>query len=218
MTAQILVMAKNPVPGRVKTRLCPPATYETAARIAAAALTDTLDAVAATPADRRVLVLAGATADHPAPPHPSTVDMVAQRGDGLAHRLANAFADTARPGTAALLVGMDTPQLEPALLTAAIHALADADAVLGPAVDGGWWTLGLRDVRHAEALRGVPMSTPDTGRLTARALLDRGLHVRTLPTLRDVDTAHDARLVAGASPDTRFAGAVRALLPVPVAS
>ena len=65
MSAQLLVLAKTPVPGRVKTRLCPPCTPEQAARVAAAALADTLAAVARTPAVRRCLVVEG---DHPAPP------------------------------------------------------------------------------------------------------------------------------------------------------
>ena len=86
---RILVIAKAPVPGRVKTRLCPPCTPEQAALVAAAALRDTLDAVDATPGVERVLVLDGRFA---APPGWSTV---AQRGDGLGERLRNAFADTA---------------------------------------------------------------------------------------------------------------------------
>ena len=66
---------------------------------------------------------------------------------------------------------MDTPQVTPELLGALRPArLTDADAVLGPAVDGGWWALGLRDRAHARVLASVPMSTPDTGRLTLAAL------------------------------------------------
>lgn len=210
MRTQLLVVAKEPVPGRVKTRLCPPATPEQAARIAAAALADTLDAVAATPAERRVLALDGGPV-----PIPPGVAVLPQRGEGLAHRLANAYADSARPGLATLLVGMDTPQLDPALLTAAIEGLSTVDAVLGGAVDGGWWALGLRDPAHAEALRGVPMSTERTGALTAEALRRRGLRVAELAVLRDVDTAADARLVAAAMadrPGSRFVTAVAAEL------
>ena len=223
MTLQLLVMAKVPVPGRVKTRLCPPATPESAARIAAAALADTLDAVAATPATRRVLVLSypdgpvGSGVDGGpvwrADQRPEPVSVVLQRGDGLAERLANAYADTAHRDLPTLLVGMDTPQVTPALLSAAADRLATADAVLGMATDGGWWALGLRDVSHAEALRGVPMSTPDTGRLTREALERRGLSVAALPVLSDVDTAADAWEVAAACPAGRFRDAVTTLLP-----
>jgi hypothetical protein len=219
MTLQLLVMAKTPVPGRVKTRLCPPATPESAARIAAAALADTLDAVAATPATRRVLVLAfpdGSDVDGDRiwrpEQRPDSVSVVLQRGDGLADRLANAYADTAHRDLPTLLVGMDTPQVTPVLLAAAADRLATVDAVLGLAADGGWWTLGLNDAAHAGALRGVPMSTPDTGRLTLAALEARGLRVAMLPVLRDVDTAADARAVAAACRTGRFHRAVTTLL------
>jgi rSAM/selenodomain-associated transferase 1 len=227
---QLLVMAKTPVPGRVKTRLCPPATPEAAARIAAAALTDTLAAVAATPAARRVLVLARSAVDGAVwtvDRRPASVTVVPQRGDGLADRLANAYADTAVPDLPALLVGMDTPQVTPDLLAAAAARLTAAaepvDAVLGMAADGGWWALGLRDATQAAALRGVPTSTPDTGRLTLEALRRRGLRVAPLPVLRDVDTAADAWAVAAGCPGTRFATTVADLLPdagrlVPVGS
>lgn len=210
MRTQLLVLAKEPVPGRVKTRLCPPATPDQAAGLAAAALADTLDTVAGTPADHRVLVLDGANVARPA-----GVRVVPQRGTGLAERLANAYRDTRLPGTASLLVGMDTPQLSTALLTDALARLATVDAVLGPAVDGGWWALGLREPAHGAALHGVPMSTSDTCRLTAAAVRARGMRIAWLPELRDVDTAADAVLVADAMrdrPGSRFVPAVGSLL------
>ncbi|MET7834927.1 DUF2064 domain-containing protein [Micromonospora sediminicola] len=218
----LLVVAKAPVPGAVKTRLCPPASPVRAARIAAAALRDTVDAVAATPGVVPVLALAGRLADAE-----DGADLAAavagwavlpQRGDGLADRLAHAHADVADayPDRPVLQIGMDTPQLTPARLAAAVRRLAlpGTDAVLGPAADGGWWALGLRDPRRAAALRDVPMSTVDTGRLTHAALVGAGLRVAALPTLRDVDDWADARAVARAAPGGRFAREVAALRPV----
>jgi glycosyltransferase A (GT-A) superfamily protein (DUF2064 family) len=207
MRAQILVIAKAPVPGLVKTRLCPPCTHRQAADIAAAALADTLAAGTVGEFDRRTIVLHGQYRA------PSGWHRIPQRGDGLAHRLANGFADTAQAGTASLLIGMDTPQVTARLLATVTVGLADADAVLGPAADGGWWTLALRDPSHAEALRAVPMSTSDTGAATLDALRSRGLRVRLTVPLRDVDTAQDAWAVAEAYPDGAFAAAVRRHLP-----
>jgi len=207
MTAQLLVIAKQPVPGQVKTRLCPPCTPGQAAQVAAAALRDTLDTVTATPAAGRVLVLSGQYRP------PDGWGVVAQRGDGLAERLANAFRDTRIEALPSLLIGMDTPQVSPALLTGVTDRLRGADAVLGPAEDGGWWVLALREPAHADALRGVPMSTPDTGARTVEALRRRGLAVALGPTLRDVDTADDAWQVAGDCPHGTFAAAVRAHVP-----
>ncbi|MBZ3906200.1 TIGR04282 family arsenosugar biosynthesis glycosyltransferase [Streptomyces griseiscabiei] len=190
----LLVIAKEPRPGRVKTRLCPPFAPAEAAGLAEAALVDTLRAVAATPARRRVLVLAGA----PGPWLPPGFDVVAQQGGGLDERLAAAFAGCDGP---ALLIGMDTPQVTPELLTV---DLAGGEACFGPAADGGFWALGLAEPDPA-LLRGVPMSTPVTGAVQRRRLVAAGLRVRDLPVLRDVDTAADAEAVAALAPRTRFA-------------
>jgi uncharacterized protein len=212
MRTQLLVIAKAPIPGRVKTRLCPPCGPEEAARVAEAALVDSLDAADAAPVCHRTVVLDGRWTA------PSGWRTVPQRGEGLAVRLAHAYEDTAWPGTASLLIGMDTPQLGPALLTDAARRLAagTVDAVLGLAEDGGWWALGLRDPRHGEALRGVPMSTPHTGAATLAVLRARGLSVAALPVLRDVDTAADAWAVAArCARGSRFARAVAAHVPQP---
>ncbi|MEU4217373.1 DUF2064 domain-containing protein [Actinoplanes sp. NPDC026623] len=207
MSAQVLVLAKTPVPGRVKTRLCPPCTPREAAGIAAAALADTLAAVAATPGVRRRLVVEG---DHPAPPG---WGRTAQRGTTLGERLENAYADTRIAGAGSLLIGMDTPQVGAGLLAAAVRRLGedDVDAVFGPAEDGGWWALGLNDPAHGRVLRDIPTSTSDTGALTLAALRDRGLRIAELPALRDVDTFVDACAVAVACPAAgRFPQAVAA--------
>jgi uncharacterized protein len=205
----LLVIAKEPVPGRVKTRLCPPCTPEQAALVARAALDDTLSTVDRCPAARRVLVVHG---EYPAP---HGWDTLVQRGDGLGERLSAAFADTAllHPDQPALLVGTDTPQLTPALIEALAGGLDRADAVLAPAADGGWWGLALRDPAHATVLRTASMSTSDTGRLTAAALRDLGLRVVRGPLLRDVDTVSDARVVAAQCPAGSFAAAVRTHIP-----
>src|SRR5262249_42743594 len=145
-------IAKQPVPGKVKTRLVPPCTYEQAAALAEAALTDTLHILLQVPARRRILVLDG----QPGPWLPPGFEIVPQASGSLDERLARAFA--AVPGPA-LLVGMDTPQVTPELLAVDWDA---ADAVFGPAADGGFWALGLR-APDPGLLRGVPMSTARTG-------------------------------------------------------
>jgi uncharacterized protein len=194
----LLVIAKQPVPGRVKTRLVPPCTHEQAAALAEAALADTLHTVLTVPARRRVLVLDG----RPGPWLPPGFDIVPQCGGSLDERLAAAFAAVRGP---ALLIGMDTPQVTPGLLAVDWEA---ADAVFGPADDGGFWALGLRAPDPA-LLRGVPMSTPDTGAVQRGRLTAAGLRVADLPRLRDVDTAADAVAVARQAPRSRFAARAR---------
>ncbi|MFF4895406.1 DUF2064 domain-containing protein [Streptomyces sp. NPDC001068] len=190
----LLVIAKEPRPGRVKTRLTPPFSPEQAAALAEALLADTLRAVAESPATRRVLVLDGS----PGPWLPPGFDVVPQCAGGLDARLADAFGHCEGP---ALLIGMDTPQVTPALLTV---DFADHDAYFGPADDGGFWALGLADPDPA-LLLGVPMSSPETGAVQRRRLVAAGLRVGDLPRLRDVDTAADAAAVAALAPHGRFA-------------
>jgi hypothetical protein len=199
----LLVIAKQPVPGRVKTRLVPPCTYEQAASLAEAALADTLRAVLMTPARRRVLVLDG----QPGPWLPPGFDIVPQCAGPLDERLAAAFAAVSGP---ALLIGMDTPQVTPRLLTVDWET---ADAAFGPAADGGFWALGLR-TPDAALLRGVPMSTATTGAIQRARLRAAGLRVLDLPQLRDVDTAADAVAVARQAPRSQFAARTRELATV----
>ncbi|WP_242483249.1 DUF2064 domain-containing protein [Streptomyces sp. HSG2] len=188
----LLVIAKEPRPGRVKTRLTPTFTPREAAALAEAALADTLDVVARSPARRRVLVLDGS----PGPWLPPGFEVVPQCAGGLDRRLAAAFAGCEGPS---LLVGMDTPQVTPALLTV---DFTEHDAWLGAARDGGFWALGLARPDPSRLL-GVPMSTPTTGAAQRSRLA--GLRIGDLPVLRDVDTPADARSVAAEAPGGRFA-------------
>ena len=198
-----MVIAKAPVAGRVKTRLCPPCSPSEAAGLAAAALADTLSAASASRATRRVLVLDGDAGDWV----PPSFDVVPQRGSGLAERLTAAFADVGGPS---LLIGMDTPQVTPALLDAGLAALDHSDAVLGLARDGGYWAIGLRRP-DAAVFRDVPMSAPDTGAVQRARLASLRLRTATLPPLRDVDTIADARAVAEVARGGRFARALATL-------
>ena len=205
--SDLLVIAKAPVAGRSKTRLCPPCTPEQAADLAEAALIDTLAAVAATPCRSRTLVLDGAPGEW----LPPGFELVPQCEGGLGARLAAAFAGRERP---ALLIGMDTPQVSPELLGESLQRLRSpgTDAVLGMAEDGGYWAIGLRQPR-ADVFDGVPMSRADTGAHQRRRLDQLGLTVGELPPLRDVDRFEDAREVAALAPEGEFARAVWALEP-----
>ncbi len=197
--AGIIVMAKEPVAGKVKTRLCPPCTPEEAATLATALLVDTLAAVAATPAAWRTVALQGNAGDW----LPAGFGVVAQRGDGLDERLAAAFADAGAP---AIVIAADTPQVTPELLGLALATLGEpgVDAVLGPTDDEGYWVLGLRRPEPC-AVVGVPMSSPLTLSAQRDRLGELGLRVAELPALRDVDSIADARAVAAAIPNSHFA-------------
>jgi glycosyltransferase A (GT-A) superfamily protein (DUF2064 family) len=141
--------------------------------------------------------------------------VTAQRGKGLDERIAAAFDDAyAQLALPIVLIGMDTPQVTPGLLETVAHPLAagEADAVFGPAEDGGFWLLGLRRP-DPELILGVPMSADHTGRVQLERLRDAGLRVRQVPELLDVDTAADAERVARQAPGSRFAATLASLLP-----
>jgi glycosyltransferase A (GT-A) superfamily protein (DUF2064 family) len=197
----LLVMAKAPVPGRAKTRLCPPCHPEEAAAIAEAALADTLDAVARCRADRRVVALDGAVGEW----LPPGFEVVSQRGPTFTDRLAAAWSEMGGP---CLQIGMDTPQVTAALLDGGLDALVDrAEAALGLATDGGWWALGLRRPLSS-VFAGVPMSTDRTGEAQIAALRAQGLEPHLLPPLRDIDTIDDAVAVAAEIPLSRTAASL----------
>ncbi len=210
----LLVVAKAPVPGRAKTRIAAAVGDRVAARIAAAALLDTLDTVAAVPVPTRTVALAGeldaAVGADEIRDRLSAFTVIDQRGDGFGDRLANAHADAAGPYPV-LQIGMDTPQITTDLLTRCATQLLAGTAVLGFARDGGWWTLGLHSAAVAECLRNIPVSQPSTGALTLKALQDTGIDVTLVEQLTDVDTVDQIAAVRDACPPgSRFALAARA--------
>lgn len=204
----VLVMAKSPVPGRVKTRLCPPCTPEQAAALAEAALADTLDSVAACAAGRRIVALDGV----PGPWLPAGFEVVPQAAGGLDRRLAAAWAAAGGPG---VQIGMDTPQVSPELLDAALTTLDAAPAALGHAVDGGWWAVALRRP-DARMFLDVPMSTSRTGALQESRLRQLGLDVAALPTLTDLDAVADLPAVTEGGRAIRTAALARTLGVLPL--
>jgi uncharacterized protein len=195
----MMVIAKTPEAGRVKTRLCPPLSLEQACDVAWACLLDTLDTAASVPAARHVLVLDG----EPGPWIPDIFEVIPQCGNGLAERLAAAFSDVADAG---IVVAMDTPQVTIQHLSAGLRALADGtDAVLGLADDGGYWVIGLRrGVDVTAVFEHVPMSTSQTGAAQRRQLDLLGLRTTMLPSHRDIDTIEDLYVVVAGMANGRL--------------
>jgi hypothetical protein len=199
----LVIIAKEAIPGRVKTRLHPALTMQQAAELAAASLADTLAAVAHLPAARRILAFDG----YRLPAGTEQFEVMQQRTGSLDERLGAVFDELDGP---TLLIGMDTPQVSTTHLAAPFTAWPeDVDAWFGPANDGGFWALGLADPT-GDLVRGVPMSRDDTGQIQHRRLVDAGLRVRLLPRLTDVDTISTAREVAAAAPCGRFAATLAA--------
>lgn len=209
-TPHILVMAKAPVAGRVKTRLCPPCTPAEAAGLARAALADTLDAVAACGAGRRIIALDGEPGDW----LPEGFEIIPQSEGGFDRRLGDAWAAAGGPG---VQIGMDTPQVTATLLDAALATLELTDAALGHATDGGWWAIGLR--RPARAVfADIPMSTAHTGAAQLARLRALGFGITMLPTMTDFDTATDLAAVTESGAAIRTATLARTLGMIPLSA
>lgn len=207
---RILVVARAPVAGQAKTRLASTVGDVAAARLAAAALLDTLDVALRTGFDV-VVALTGNVCDGEGADELGSMladcQVIPQRGNRFAERLVNAHAG-GDAGHGIVQVGMDTPHLAVADLHTAAQSLKDHDAALGMATDGGWSILALHSGKMAKAIVNVPMSTSRTGHLTRAALRATGATVARLRTMTDVDVWDDALEVARLAPTTRFAAAV----------
>jgi rSAM/selenodomain-associated transferase 1 len=193
------VMAKQPVPGRVKTRLCPPLSPEQAAGLAAALLADALSVLAATPE-----VITAIAADGEITPPPGFL-RVAQRGDGLSARIPNAAADLLDGADGVLLFGADTLGLSPADLAhaAALLAAPGDRVVLGPSQDGGYWLIGLK-APHPELFQGMRWSHARVLDDQLAACARQGPPVAFTATRADCDGPEDlARAAAGGGLATR---------------
>lgn len=194
----IILMAKAPRAGRVKTRLCPPLSPSGAAALYHCFLRDSIALVRSVTGARPVVAYAPRRARRFFAAQCPGFRLVPQRGPDLGARLAGAFATVFADGPpAALAVGADTPTLPAALVRRALALLADGrrDVVLGPSADGGYYLIGLRAARP-ELFAGVPWGTSAVLAETLRRAADAELRVACLPPWSDVDTPSDLALMA----------------------
>lgn len=197
----IVVFAKAPRPGFVKTRLSPRFSAEEAAELYANMLDDVL---AATSAFARELSLNAAVAVHPpsacpeiALQAPASMQVIAQCGRDLPERMAWAVCEVAASGAARILLrGSDSPMLDRQTIEEAIERLDDADLVLCPDLDGGYSLVGLR--KPVPGLFDHPMSTQSVLDDTLANASALGLQAHLLDARFDIDTAEDLRHLAAA--------------------
>lgn len=188
---RILMLAKAPVPGRVKTRLVPVLGPEGAANLAGELLSDAID---------RVLAAALAPLElwcRPDTAHPAFQDLARagvtlhyQRGRDLGARMRLAVADALTRAGNVLLIGSDLPGLDGPYLELAIQALEGADAVIGPTEDGGYGLLGLRRAEPA-LFEGVPWGSASVADITRARMRGLGWRWAELPLLWDLDRPED---------------------------
>ncbi|MEI6777261.1 MAG: TIGR04282 family arsenosugar biosynthesis glycosyltransferase [Chloroflexales bacterium] len=192
----LLVVAKEPVAGQTKTRLCPPLDGVTAAALYTCFLRDTLALMDQVADVRRIIAYLPEDAAGYFRDLAPQMALTPQRGTGLGERLNNLLCDALADGAAhAVVMDSDSPTLPVDYLRRAFGELErGADVVIGPCDDGGYYLIGLRQPQP-RLLREVPMSTPDVLRDTLAIARELGLRVALLPTWYDVDTAAElARL------------------------
>ncbi len=197
----LVVFAKAPRPGEVKTRMSPPLDPEAAADLYRCMLEDVLELTARVAPE---LGLEPVLAVHPATAGgelarlaPAGFRVLAQRGPDLGRRMEWAVAEAAAGGARAIcLRGSDSPGLGAAALRSALQALEDADLALSPDPDGGYNLVALR--RPVPGLFDHPMSTGSVLEETLANARRGGLAARVLAPSFDLDTAADLSLLAEA--------------------
>jgi uncharacterized protein len=220
----LIIFAKAPGPGRVKTRLCPPLRPEEASAVHEASLRDVVRTARQAHDDVRLRYDdAPGSADYFAAAFPDLAHETQGDGD-LGRRLEAAFDDAFTNGAAAAIMGSDSPTLPVAVLKAGVQALREHDVVLGPTPDGGYYFIGVRDrawPRARRMLDDIPWSTDRVFSETLARLADAVPDVRILPPWYDIDRIEDLRLAAAhARPGSHLAellasglGAVHAIAP-----
>jgi uncharacterized protein len=212
----VLIVAKAPTEGRVKTRLAATLGSERATKLAVAMLLDTLDGCRSVSSE--VGFLCGADEDVPllrklaGPAAP----VVVQEGVGLGSALSTGVRLAVGRRRAAIMVSSDIPGVPPGSLEAtAAHLAGGADVVLGPGHDGGYWLIALRE-EHPELFSGIAWSTGSVLEATVARCQDLGLDVRFVEHWRDIDTADDLEALASLAetlPGSRTAPLLSRLLP-----
>jgi rSAM/selenodomain-associated transferase 1 len=210
---RIAVFARWPMPGRVKSRLSPALPPPLACALHRGMIEDTLEAVARSACDARLLYWADAPGDRRGFVAPPGFEERDQEGADLGERLARAFGELLRaPEDRALVVGSDCPALEPARLADAFDALDAHELVLGPTRDGGYYLIGLS--RAAPALfQGIEWGTASVHAQTLERARASGLTAAELGVLDDIDTPADlVRFVAAGADAAPRATHTRAAL------
>jgi rSAM/selenodomain-associated transferase 1 len=186
----LIVVAKQPVPGKTKTRLSPPLSHEQASALYECFLRDTLDQMRQVDEVQRVVAYLPAEADGHFRQLAPDFQLTPQDGQDLGVRLDNALTlYLSRGYERVVIMDSDSPTLPPSYLSEAFDVLADgADVTLGPCEDGGYYLIGIKRP-VPRLLREVRMSTPTVAADTISLAEEEGLRLSLLPAWYDVDDA-----------------------------
>lgn len=200
----LLIFAKWPQTGRVKTRLSPPLSLDEATALYRCMLQDTIDATRNLPGVKRMLFFA-AEGDRTADFRGVAPDaaIFRQQGDDLGERLVNAFGTAFGAGCrSALAIGTDSPHMPSERISTALSLLHEegADAVFGPSEDGGYYLVGMKKMQR-ELFRDIPWSSRGVLEASLSRAASLGLRVSLLPAGFDLDTVDDLKRLAAREDD-----------------
>jgi hypothetical protein len=195
MSTALIIFAKAPIPGKVKTRLCPPLDPDEAASLHGSLV---LDAIERTKGLQGVTLYVAGTPDL-AHPFFKVMEgrygarLLLQRGPDLGARMMNAMQDAFGQGAEdVLLTGTDLPTLPRTHLVEALKLVKNHDVVLGPTADGGYYLIGLSKMMPV-LFEGIAWSTASVFAETKKKVEAAGLSLGLLPECRDVDTLEDLK-------------------------
>jgi rSAM/selenodomain-associated transferase 1 len=187
----LLVVAKQPIPGQTKTRLCPPLSHAQAADLYECFLRDTLDIMRKVPGVQCMIGFLPENARRYFHQLAPDMELTRQDGASLGERLDHLLTEVLANGSQrAVVMDSDSPTLPVEYVSQAFDQLTDAAVVLGPTRDGGYYLIGMKQPQP-HLLRQVQMSTPHVLRDTLALAEASGLAVSLLPTWYDVDTIAD---------------------------
>jgi len=188
----LIIFVRNPEKGKVKTRLAKEVGEEKALEIYIRLLRKTIDTAAGVK-ETDPQVWYSKFADPADFIDSSYFRKKVQSGENLGQRMCNAFRSVFREGfQKAVIIGSDCPGLTTDLIEKANEALDQHTLVVGPAVDGGYFLLGMKRLHH-ELFDGIPWSTEKVLQTTLKKAETDGLTVALLPELGDIDTIKDLK-------------------------
>jgi len=201
----LIVFAKSPIPGSVKTRLCPPLAPDEAATLHGSLVLDTLEHTKNLAGFDRVLACA------PSQQHPFFQAISARQrielweqvpDEDLGKRMDHAFREAFKRNYAyVVMVGSDLPTISGEIVQQARHELQEHDVVIGPSQDGGYYLIGMKKPTPG-LFSNIPWSTHQVAALTREKASELGLSLSLLPQQRDLDTIEDLQFYIKESPNS----------------
>lgn len=193
MSRGLIIFAREPVPGKVKTRLAQSIGDRAAAGIYSAMLSDTVHKAALLDNVRIMIFWATENGDVPEFSNLPGVETFVQSGEDLGKRMDNAFNAAFSHGVSrCCIIGSDSPDLPIEFLSQAFDSLdeSDTDIVYGPAEDGGYYLLGMKQL-WSPLFKNMQWSSPAVMVETVKLINKLGLKSHRLPQWHDIDTYDD---------------------------